>query len=686
MIAKEVTKRRGRHRRSSTCPANSELGRSSLSDQHMENKEEGILKESKDAKNPKQVVDDEGDKTCGLCCTSNIECQLNSTLIENDENQDQVDKMNYHLENVPNNRLPFKGKIDRCASLHHSRDFLDTMDVLSTNKQIFLRVPDDDDHDLSQESRSSNKNALTKSGTFPNNKDPSCTKDSSFPGLFKLNKQKSHLNNSQQSRVENPSNSRGNQIVGRRFKDLRQKIKHLIKENRKERRRIAMDAVLHKVPFGHKVTEEDTKESPCVSVCETDSSVSPYRTKGNKCYRRRSPSLDESMDKYCQLFQTTSFSSREPKMSTPQSSRLRVMDENSCRKQQKGLARIFSSPNLDTYSSNQSEDYDRHISSKTPNRNIVSFSERKVEGVSNIYMESRMQFDANKDTSKDLEESVDVSNTKAISSVENDVENSTVEQGDTTVALEVDFYDNNDGITSTQSTESILGSRPQLNSYEHDGALLEESDGEQAEESPTLSYTIVDEDAENSLIHSTSPKHHHIQVRSNEIEEFNYVRDILQLSGYSGDQLLGTWYSSEQPVDPSVFIELESFSLVEPQCSSLSTSKEGNHINNLLLFDVINEVLLGIYEKSVSYWSTPLCSCSQTHPMPKGYHVLEEVWSCINWYSDCSKSELDLSLDYITTRDLAKYDGWMNLQFDAECVGLELEDSIFDDLLTELVP
>ena len=48
-------------------------------------------------------------------------------------------------------------------------------------------------------------------------------------------------------------------------------------------------------------------------------------------------------------------------------------------------------------------------------------------------------------------------------------------------------------------------------------------------------------------------------------------------------------------------------------------------------------------------------------------------------------AELYLSLDYYVSKDLAKYDGWMNLQFDSECVGLELDDLIFDDLLEEII-
>ena len=67
-----------------------------------------------------------------------------------------------------------------------------------------------------------------------------------------------------------------------------------------------------------------------------------------------------------------------------------------------------------------------------------------------------------------------------------------------------------------------------------------------------------------------------------------------------------------------------------------------------------------------------------------GHHVLAEVWTNISWYLSW-RPEADQSLDNNVTRDLAKSDGWMNLQFEVECIGLELEDMIFDDLLDEFL-
>lgn len=172
-----------------------------------------------------------------------------------------------------------------------------------------------------------------------------------------------------------------------------------------------------------------------------------------------------------------------------------------------------------------------------------------------------------------------------------------------------------------------------------------------------------------------------VQVDIKNKAEFNYVRDVLELSGIIRNELLETWHSIDKLVDPSVFEEVEGCLPLEPECSG---NEEDGSCSHLLLFDLINEVLMEIYERSLTYCPRHLSSLSHIRPMPVGYHVLEEVWANISWYFSW-EPDPDQTLDYVVSRDLAKGDGWMNLQFEAECLGLELEDWIFDDLLDELL-
>lgn len=171
------------------------------------------------------------------------------------------------------------------------------------------------------------------------------------------------------------------------------------------------------------------------------------------------------------------------------------------------------------------------------------------------------------------------------------------------------------------------------------------------------------------------------QVDTKHVSEFNYVKDILELSGFTGNKFLGTWNSTGQPVDPSVFEKVEGCPLTE---FDISENEEACSYNRLLMFDLINEVLIEIYDKSSSYFPVPLTCRSHISPMPVGYHVLGEVWTNTKWYLSW-KPESYQSLDDAVGRDLDRGDGWMNLQFDAECVGLEIEDMVFDDLMDEML-
>lgn len=76
--------------------------------------------------------------------------------------------------------------------------------------------------------------------------------------------------------------------------------------------------------------------------------------------------------------------------------------------------------------------------------------------------------------------------------------------------------------------------------------------------------------------------------------DFNFVREVLKLSGFSGTEFLGNWHSLEHPVDPLVFDEVEGCLLAQPNCSR---NEEGGSYNHVLLFNLINEVLLEIYER-----------------------------------------------------------------------------------------
>ena len=207
--------------------------------------------------------------------------------------------------------------------------------------------------------------------------------------------------------------------------------------------------------------------------------------------------------------------------------------------------------------------------------------------------------------------------------------------------------------------------------------LVEQCEEEAEMITPTVSETVKNEEIlDEHLIEEIS----HLQVDAKDKAEFSYVRDVLELSGFSGNAFLGTWHSDDQPVNPLVYEEVEGCLVLDPDCCG----NEGGQCDHLLMFDLINEVLMEIYARSYSYCPFRLSYLSHISPMPAGPHVLREVWGLISWYLSF-RTEVDQSLDYVVGTDLAKTYGWMNLQFDTECVGLELEDLIFYDLLDEVI-
>ncbi|KAJ0979502.1 hypothetical protein J5N97_014976 [Dioscorea zingiberensis] len=119
----------------------------------------------------------------------------------------------------------------------------------------------------------------------------------------------------------------------------------------------------------------------------------------------------------------------------------------------------------------------------------------------------------------------------------------------------------------------------------------------------------------------------YVQVDKKDQVEFKYVQDLLKKSEFSGESLPREWYSPYPEVDHSLLHG-------EAECS--------NHDSDIARDDP---------EMSLDHQPGFMHFNSRIRPMPTGYHVLEEVWGNIRW--------------------------------DAECVALELEALIFDDLLRE---
>lgn len=170
-----------------------------------------------------------------------------------------------------------------------------------------------------------------------------------------------------------------------------------------------------------------------------------------------------------------------------------------------------------------------------------------------------------------------------------------------------------------------------------------------------------------------------IELQIRNYDDFDYVSDILDRSGFSRNNLLAPWYSLDQLLNPSVFDEVEACWPHEDSCP-----KDEFCCHHQLLFDLINEVLVQIYNTSFTYHPRALSSNCRVPPVPAKFNVLDEVWGRVSNIMN-SKPGSDQTVDGIVAEDIWSDDCWMNLQLESECVALELEDMFFEELLDEIV-
>ncbi|XP_026664033.2 uncharacterized protein LOC103716525 [Phoenix dactylifera] len=524
------------------------------------------------------------------------------------------------------------------------------------------------------------------------------------------------------------SNDKKDRTLSNHFKTIKRRIKDVIKDNKKEHHRISMDGVLHKIPYGQKVSEDVKKEVQSLLERSASDKLNSYSSKGKFGRKgvassksgpvggsiRKSFSLTESLDKYSHLFE--SISSREKKrlpacsVSTKEDSGLQV------RKFPKAFERIFSLPELDSYS--LSKDIQDEVSDASQSLEMLTsgpqiddavldpYSYNKPKPVDNLVCtEESIKSDA-------LTEHIVEVNANEQPILINELDHCDTYSISDNFVSEEDNYGSLHVISSDMPAEPSPISVTNLCAQEDLVSPAKDSVSEAGSELKTRQIDLEELDCSELKTRQTdlgscwgiddasnvvegvetdfgkAPtsmelddfNSSDIQVDEKDEAQFHYVRDILMKSGFSSDELLGEWYSPNQPVDPSLFEEAE--------CSCYELDPAGYEpemtLNHMLLFDLINEVLLEIYDSTFTYCPWLSRFDSRVRPMPAGYHVLEEVWAIISHHLS-SQLQLDQTVEDIVARDFMKDDGWMSLQHDTEYIGLELEDLILDDLLAEVI-
>lgn len=165
--------------------------------------------------------------------------------------------------------------------------------------------------------------------------------------------------------------------------------------------------------------------------------------------------------------------------------------------------------------------------------------------------------------------------------------------------------------------------------------------------------------------------------------DLDYVRHLLEQSGIAVDASEIAWHSSNELFSPQLFEEVEArWPHTRDELTGCPDFYGCWH--HQMVFDLVNEVLLEVYDVSMPYYPKPLSSSCNVRPFPLGHHIIEEVCRDIRRLVD-AKADENESLDCIVARDLDHDPRWMNLQLESEFVGLDIEDMIFDELLQDAV-
>ncbi|CAJ1955730.1 unnamed protein product [Sphenostylis stenocarpa] len=501
------------------------------------------------------------------------------------------------------------------------------------------------------------------------------------------------------SRSSHGSNHKGwNQLVVNQFKAIKQKIKLALVEFRKSGYQTSGQAIRHRASPEYSVISNEEE----ISQTSEDGAVQQYkRSKSSNAAKasdynsnkhearlmRRTSSLNESMDRYTQLFEK-SFS-KEAKWKSSKSKSLKLTNEDRIHKSAhvpKFSRSNLSMPNLETLGFilqealfdtndvwNTVETYNRvhRKSVSLPLKMDKSLDHFKEAEIVEIVEESDKDVNPNLLSDKILEkidEEVTCDQKEemhepavedgSFSQEKEDMSNMTAYLSkEVMTTLETSFKDNISSHAEGTEVNTLVSALDELETDLSDkGSVWPDSS------SNRNAGVITAEDA-----HYPS--------------NFKYVKNVLEISGFLGNEHSQMRYTIDQPLKPSLFKDLDTSLRHEIGPSEEETINPYDH---QLLFNLVNEVMLEIYGRSPTYFPRPFSFNPRLHPMPKGHYLLNEVWTSVNSYLTL-RPELDQTLDDVVGRDLAKGRGWMILQEEEECVALELEEMIIDDLLDELI-
>ncbi|KAG2586991.1 hypothetical protein PVAP13_5NG089400 [Panicum virgatum] len=505
---------------------------------------------------------------------------------------------------------------------------------------------------------------------------------------------------------------------------------------RKSHRSISMDGILHKVPYGKKVSGDIVSEGLPRSASATydRDGLKPYTGPAAKRHVsqgfRRSRSLSESLENYSRLLDAISSSESKRILTSSKSTRDHSLDVPSVMTSSQRASEIeFRSQGLCRLDENQTAedalaphaqektdvDADANVAMDDISSDVVAGESEKPALLEECVDDKK--FDVAVSAEEDScivpspSEVVDTSEEQAATCGNNDQVPSSAEVdlcAAHSMSEEVDILEEhaetcNDAqipssaqadsctVLLSEDTEIAEEETPtfpdnQMHSFQFPkspkadpASLVKHTPLDDTSLKPRILHlNDADVSADTTIVQESGfDDLNGFQVDPSHEVEFNYVNDIFKKSSFYNEILFDEWYSQNIAA-----LQEEDCQHYEAAAAAFDFTQMS--ADQLLLFDLTNEALLDIYKKYSVSKSKFSWFSSSGRPKPVGHRVLKDLWSRVSSRLD-ERPWSSIEVDTILSKDLAKSDHWMNFEREADHMGNKVADFVFDKLLTELV-
>ncbi|XP_039009739.1 protein TRM32-like [Hibiscus syriacus] len=607
------------------------------------------------------------------------------------------------------NLKPESIKLNKQVS-YNQVEAVDVLEIFKVNKDLFLDILQDPEVRISHHfpgKQTSKAVKLTKSGSFPMLDSPrsgylrSSTLEHKQKEVWSFRRGEKSIAGAQLSKSKTLTRSangfqgfvkeeassspqasdsqRWNHLVMNRLKDIKQRIKQTLKERLKSINHTRSNEltllVSSRDPLSTNEREALESSDKMASSCPPNNTEDHDIDNGRLRMMIRTKSINESLERYTRLFQHSA--SNEANLNHSRSLKLRNEDEVPSRGNNapKFFRRISSLSDLESFCSLLYEVPYHAFSSEIP---IRSIQDNDADKETDAHIEPKpTSFPEDIDNLEQVEAVIEAEsqgnrreglNSRGSTGL-------SVDKSSEQIAKPCEF--NEDAVELTQSTSDLSGMTNTAKLPLSEGLGLNHSNFPESE----AEYFMKERrrTSQESVDNKTMGNSSRLLFFEPDREAdpwYNYVKDILELSGFTRDEGRQIWFSPDQPLDPSMFKELET--LLHPELES-TIDEFGSNRDHRLIFDLVDEELLEMGEKSSVYFPKHFSFNTSISLKLKRNDVVEEVWIKVS-KNLASQPEHDRSLDAIVARVLDR-NAWMSIQAESEVVALELADLIFYELL-----